>query len=50
MQTVFARPVKMPFTLEVRPALYAMRNGNGFLANPVKNMLYVHSPFYMFSN
>ena len=29
MQTVFARPVKMPFTLEVRPALYAMRNGNG---------------------
>jgi hypothetical protein len=41
-----SQPVKMPFTLQVRPALYAMHNSNGWLPNPVKNMLYVHSPFF----
>jgi hypothetical protein len=43
---VHSQPVKMPFTLEVRPALYAMHNTLGFLTNPTKNMLYVHSPYY----
>jgi hypothetical protein len=49
-----SQPVKMPFTLMIRPALYAMVNPaiwNGtsnqrLLSAPVKNMLYGHSPFY----
>jgi hypothetical protein len=38
----------MPFTLEVRPAAYAMANPPGGLhiTNPVKNMMYAHTPFY----
>jgi len=43
---IHSQPVKMPFTLEVRPALYSMNNSQGFLTNPTKNMLYVHSPYY----
>jgi hypothetical protein len=45
-----SQPVKIPFTYEIRPAYYAMTNpvvGNGpLLTNPVKNMIYVHSPYY----
>ncbi len=47
---IHSQPVKMPFTLEVRPALYAMHNpvmgSTPFLTNPTKNMLFVHSPYY----
>jgi hypothetical protein len=43
---IHSQPVKMPFTLEVRPALYSMNNSQGYLTNPTKNMLYVHSPYY----
>jgi len=43
---IHSQPVKMPFTLEVRPALYAMNNSQGFLTNPTKNMIYAHSPYY----
>jgi hypothetical protein len=49
-----SQPVKMPFMLSIRPALYAMTNPaiwNGsssqrLLTAPVKNMIYGHSPFY----
>jgi hypothetical protein len=41
-----SNPVKMPFVFQIRPAFYAMKNTGSFLANPVKNMLYAHSPFY----
>jgi hypothetical protein len=43
---IHSQPVKMPFTLQTRPAYYAMRNTLGFLTGPVKNMLYAHSPYY----
>src|SRR4030095_5282233 len=47
---IHSQPVKMPFTSEVRPAYYAMKNpavgAAPFLTNPVKNMIYVHSPYY----
>jgi hypothetical protein len=47
---IHSQPVKMPFTSEVRPAYYAMKNPAvgpaPFLTNPVKNMIYVHSPYY----
>src|ERR1700722_16466510 len=47
---IHSQPVKMPFTLQTRPAYYAMRNpavgAVPFLTNPVKNMIYVHSPYY----
>ena len=47
---IHSQPVKMPFTLEVRPAYYAMRNpvegSVPFLTNPTKNMIFVHSPYY----
>jgi hypothetical protein len=46
-----SQPVKIPFIPEVRPAFYAMKNqpqgsGGPYLTEPVKNMLYVHSPYY----
>ena len=46
-----SQPVKMPFIPEVRPAFYAMKNqpqgsGGPYLSEPVKSMLYVHSPYY----
>jgi hypothetical protein len=49
-----SQPVKMPYTLSIRPGFYAMRNpviSNGnfngrLIAAPVKNMIYGHSPFY----
>jgi hypothetical protein len=48
---VHSPPIKMPFIPEVRPALYAVTNppqssGRPYLSEPVKNMLYVHSPYY----
>jgi hypothetical protein len=47
---IHSQPVKMPFTIEVRPAHYAMSNpvlGSArFLTNPVKNTMYAHSSFY----
>jgi hypothetical protein len=47
---IHSQPVKMPFTLEVRPAHYAMSNpvmGSApFLTKPTKNMIVVHSPYY----
>ena len=48
---VCANPVKMPFIVSVNAAYYSMVNianaGSApFLANPVKNMLAVRSPFY----
>lgn len=47
---IHSQPVKMSFTMTVRPALYAMTNpaisGGPLLSNPVKNMIYVHSPYY----
>jgi hypothetical protein len=47
---LYTNPVKMPFIVNVRPALYAMSNPAigpaPFLTNPVKNMIYVHSPSY----
>ena len=49
-QGIHSQPVKMPFTMMVRPALYAMSNpvkGSApFLTNPTKNMLFVHTPYY----
>lgn len=49
-----SQPVKLPFTLQIRPALEAMVNPlvwNGsanvrFLSNPVKEMFAGHSPYY----
>ena len=48
-----SQPVKMPFTLSIRPAYYAMVNpligtvaSTRLLTEPVKNMLYGHSSFY----
>jgi len=47
---IHSQPVKMPFTLETRPAHYAMRNPvvgpTPLLTNPVKNMIFAHSPYY----
>ena len=49
-QGIHSQPVKMPFTMEVRPAYYSMRNpvmgSTPFLTNPTKNMIFVHSPYY----
>ena len=46
-----SQAVKMPFTASIRPAFYSMVNpvmGNGkrLLSEPVKNVLYGHSPYY----
>jgi len=46
-----SQPVKMPFTLSVRPAFYSMTNpvvgtGSRLLTDPVKNMIYSHSSQY----
>ena len=45
-----SQPIKLPFTLSIRPGFGAMNNttsGNGLpLANPVKNMMYSHSAKY----
>jgi len=46
-----SQPVKMPFVAGVRPALYSMTNppqgsGGPYLSEPVKNMMYAHSPYY----
>lgn len=47
---VRSQPIKMPFTTEVRPAYYSMRNPligtRKLLGEPVKNMIRGHSPFY----
>jgi hypothetical protein len=48
--SLYSQPVKMPFVVNTRPALYAMSNPvmgpSRFLTNPVKSMFFVHSPFY----
>jgi len=45
-----SQPVKMPFVITGSAALGAMRNGlvgaGPYLANPVKSMLAVHTPYY----
>src|SRR4029077_5808233 len=49
-----SQAVKMPFILEIRPALYSMTNpiissggsNRRLLNQPVKNMIYGHSPYY----
>ena len=41
-----SHPTKLPFIALVRPAYYAMKNENGYLSEPVKNVTYGVSPFY----
>jgi hypothetical protein len=41
-----SHPTKLPFVTLIRPGYYAMKNGGGYLAEPVKDFMYGSSPFY----
>lgn len=46
---IHSNPVKMPFMMNIRPGFYSMENNScagKLLTNPVKNMMYSHSPQY----
>jgi hypothetical protein len=43
---LLSRSAKLPFIALVRPGYYAMKNQNGYVAEPVKNITYGISRFY----